>query len=443
MVLTTSGFTKLAQLAGRANGVENLATAEYPGPIGIHDEERITRNIREVLVDRIVEGLTRAVPVSQGARQSRDKTAASIVFAGNAEEVNRHFSENGWSDGLPIVPPTLKRIEAFLKFTSRLHHDLVATMIPENLRATPWNIAANGVMAGCSPETMPVLIAIAEAMGDERCGLNMIGTSSGLIPFCVINGPVAAQLNVSSGPHLISMGSNPALGRALALMIRNLAGYRPGLNYMGTFGYPLAFTLAEHESESPWEPFHVEHGFEPTTSTVTIGVTNNWGPSPGAASTDDLSGADTALELMSREIKKKVRLYNYPGIGTEAEHVMITILITPTVAKTLADAGYSKQDVKRHLHENTTMSLRDFDWILRHQSIMRTTLRAQVEAGVYPKEFLGAPDDKVRILSGPDILHIVVCGDPNRNRVMVLEGAHTRPTTKPIEGSMNLTMATV
>jgi hypothetical protein len=141
--------------------------------------------------------------------------------------------------------------------------------------------------------------------------------------------------------------------------------------------------------------------------------------------------------------KKKVSLYNYPGIGPEAEHVMITILITPTVAKILADEGYSKQDVKRHLHENTTMSLRDFDWILRHQSIMRTTLRAQVEAGVYPKEFLGAPDDKVRILSGPDILHIVVCGDPNRNRVMVLEGAHTRPTTKPIEGSVNLSLKIV
>jgi hypothetical protein len=433
VVLTTSGFTKLAQLAGKANGVQNLATAEYPGPIGIHDHERITRNIEEVLIDRIVEGLTREVPVAQGANRHRGNAATSIVFSGNADEVSRHFSEQGWSDGLPIVPPTVKRIEAFLRFTSRPAHETVATMLPENLRATPWNIAANGVMAGCSPETMPVLVAIAEAMGDERCGLNMIGTSSGLIPFCVLNGPLAERLRIAAGPHLISMGSNPALGRTLSLLIRNLAGFRPGLNYMGTFGYPLAFALAEYESESPWEPFHVEHGYELTASTVTIGVTNNWGPSPGAASTDDLSGADTALELMSREIKKKVRLYNYPGIGPEAEHVMITVLITPTVAKILADAGYSKQDVKRHLHENTAMSLRDFDWILRHQSIMRTTVRAQVEAGVYPPEFLGGPDDTVRILSGPDILHIVVCGDPNRNRVMVLEGAHTRPTIKQIE----------
>ena len=432
-MVTTSGFTRLAQFAGKANGIENLATAEYPGPIGIHDAAQITQNVERVLVARVVDGLTRETRAAGARTTSQSDAAANVVFSGDAQEVHRHFSERGWSDGLPVIPPTVERIEAFLRHTDRPAHDVVATLLPENLKATAWNIAANGVMAGCAPEMMPVLVAIAEAMGDPRCGLNMIGTSSGLIPFCVVNGPAAPRLDIASGPYLVSLGANPALGRALSLMIRNLAGFRPGVNYMGTFGYPLAFALAEYEEESPWEPFHVEQGFDRATSTVTIGVTNNWGPSPGAASTDDLSGADTALELISREIRKKVRLYNYPGIGPEAEHVMITVLITPTVAKILADAGYSKAGVKRHLHENTTLSLRDFDWILRHQSIMRTTVRAQVEAGVYPPEFLGAPDDRVRILSGPEILHIVVCGDPNRNRVMVLEGAHTSPTTKRIE----------
>ena len=432
VVVTTSGFTKLAQLAGKANGVGNLATAEYPGPIGIHGPDDIAQNVENVLVKRIVEGLTRDVPLGRDAQISKVGSVPSVVFAGTSEAVNRYFGEQGWSEGLPIVAPTVERIEVFLKFTSRSAFEPIASLLPENLTATPWNIAANGVMAGCTPEMMPLLIAIAEALGDPRCGLNMIGTSSGLIPFCFVNGPAVARLGVASGPYLVSMGANPVLGRALSLMIRNLAGFRPGLNYMGTFGYPQGFAFGEFESESPWEPFHVEHGYDAEASTVTIGVTNNWGPSPGAASTDDLGGADTALELISREIKKKVRLYNYPGIGPEAEHVMITVLITPTVAKILAEAGYSKHDVKRHLHENTTMSLRNFDWILRHQSIMRTTVRAQVEAGVYPSDFLGGPEDRVRILAGPDILHIVVCGDPNRNRVMVLEGAHTRPTTKQV-----------
>ena len=78
------------------------------------------------------------------------------------------------------------------------------------------------------------------------------------------------------------------------------------------------------------------------------------------------------------------------------------------------------------------MPLRDFEWVLKYTAILRTTLRERVEAGVFPDEFLGAPDDLVRVLSSPDILHIVVCGDPHRNRVMVMEGGHTRPTTKQI-----------
>lgn len=202
---------------------------------------------------------------------------------------------------------------------------------------------------------------------------------------------------------------------------------------MGTFGYQLAIALAEDEEESPWEPFHVEQGFERTDSTITIGVTNNWGPCPGAASTASVSGAQAALQLLSSEITKKARLYNFPAIGADAEHVMITLLMSPSVARTLADAGYSKHAVKQHLYQHTRIALRDFAWNLEHVSIMRTTLRERVEAGIYPQEFLGAPDDSVQLLSSPDLLHIIVCGDPHRNRMMVLEGGHTRPTTRRIE----------
>ena len=112
MVLTTSGFTRLAQLAGKANGIENLATAEYPGPIGIHDVARITQNVEEVLVDRIVQGLTCEVHVSRPETKSKSDAGAETVFSGTAYEVHRHFAERGWSDGLPIIPPTVERIEA-------------------------------------------------------------------------------------------------------------------------------------------------------------------------------------------------------------------------------------------------------------------------------------------------------------------------------------------
>ena len=201
---------------------------------------------------------------------------------------------------------------------------------------------------------------------------------------------------------------------------------------MGTFGYPLAFAFAESPN-SPWEPFHVSQGLHPDASAVTVGVTNNWGSSPAPYDTPDKAGAQVALELLCREVIKKTRLFNFPARGPNAETVMVTMLLSPPVAQSLADAGYSKADVKQYIYEHARMPLRDFEWVLKYTAIQRTTLRAQVEAGIYPREFLGAPDNMIRVLSSPDVVHIIVCGDPHRNRVMVMEGGHTEPTTKQVK----------
>jgi len=432
VVVTTTGFSTLARLTGKSGGVEDLAIAEYPGPLGIHDTAQITTNIETVLVDRIVAKLTRAsvghVSASAGKRDPRD-----IACTGTPEEVSRFFDKNEWSDGLPIVPPTVESIERFLEFTDRGADDTVAILQSANLRATPWNIAVNAVMAGCCPEHMPLLLAAVEGLGDERCSLNNIGSSSGIFPFVLINGPIVDQLGIQSGAQLVSRPPNSAIGRAIGLIVRNIAGFRPGSSYMGTFGYPLAIALAERAEQSPWEPFHVEQGYDRNENTVTVGVTNNWGSSPAPYDRPGQSGADTALELLSREITNKTRLFNFPARGPNAEKVMITLLLSPPVAKILAVAGYSKRDVKRHLYENTKMTLRDFDWISKYTSISGITARERVEEGVFPHEFAGASEDMVRILSSPDILHVIVCGDPRRNRMMVMEGGHTQPTTKPIK----------
>ena len=336
---------------------------------------------------------------------------------------------------MPFVPPTVERVEQFLRHSHRAPDAEIAVLPSAYLRATPRNIAANAVMAGCRAEHMPLLIAAVEALADERCSLSNIGSSSGIIPYILVNGPIAKTLGIEAGPQLISRGSNPAIGRAIGLIVRNVAGFRPGASYMGTFGYPLAFALAELEEQSPWEPFHVDHGYGRETSTVTVGVTNNWGSSPSPYDTPELSGAQVALELICREVTKKTRLFNFPAIGPEAEHVMITVLMSPPVAKSLAEAGYSKGDVRRYVHENARMPLREFDWVLRFTATMRTTARERVDAGLYPPEFAGAPDDPVRVLSSPDVVHIIVCGDPARNRIMVMEGGHSQPSIRPIAAS--------
>ena len=429
--MTATGFSTLARLTGKSGGIADLHIAEYPGPLGLHDAGQISKHVEETLIERIVDGLTRAHEGADAEAGSGGHGPREIVFSGTAEEITRRFNAQGWSDGLPLIPPTIARVEAFLKFTERAADEEIAVLPSANLKATPWNIAVNAIMAGCRPAHMPLLIAAVEALGDERCSLGNIGSSSGIFPYVLVSGPIVDQLGIERGAQLVSRGPNPAIGRAVGLIIRNIAGFRPGERYMGTFGYPLAVTLAEHE-DSPWAPFHVDAGFAPGTSTVTVGVTNNWGSSPSPYDRPDKGGARTALELLCREIVKKTRLYNFPARGPNAEAVMITLLLSPPVARSLAAAGYSKADVKRHIHEHATMRLEDYDWVLQYTAIAHTTARRQVEAGVLPPEFAGAPGDMVRVLASPDILHIVVCGDPHRNRIMVMEGGHTQPTTKPI-----------
>ena len=431
VVITTSGFSVLARFTGKAGGIDDLHIAEYPGPLGIHEAPEIESNIANVLVDRIVAGLT-ANTAGATVQSAAPRDPRAIVCAGTVEEIDRHFLEQGWSDGLPIVAPTLERVERFLRYTDRKPDEEIAILPSANLRATPWNVAVNGVMAGLSPHHMPLLIAAVEALADPECRLASIGSSSGIFPYVLVNGPLAHVLGFEHGAQLVSRGANPALGRAVGLIVKNIAGFRPGASYMGTFGYPLGFALAESEADSPWEPFHVSKGFAREATTVTIGVTNNWGPSPAAYSADGQNGAQSALELIAKEIKSSTRLFNFPARGADAERVMLTILMSPSIAKSLAEAGYSKQNIREHLFEHTRMTLREFDWVLKYTTISGQSARERVAEGVFPPEFAGAPDDSVRVLSSPGILHIVVCGDPHRNRVMVLEGGHTYPVTKEI-----------
>jgi hypothetical protein len=292
----------------------------------------------------------------------------------------------------------------------------------------------NAAMAGCEPYHMPIVMAAVKALADHRFNIGNMGSTSGLLPFVLLNGPIVKALGFESKAQLISRRANPVIGRAIGLIFKNIAGFVSGQNYMGTFGYPLVFTLAEDEEGSPWESFAVEHGFPGDASTVTLGVTNNWGPAPSPTSTSEKSGAQVTLDVICRELLKKKRAYTFPGKGENAEKAMITVLLTSALAQSLHAAGYSKQAVKNYLCENTRITLREFEWIMRYTTAKeRSSVRDKAAAGVFPPEYAGAPDDTVRLLSGPDIIHIVVCGDPYRNRLMTLEGGHADPTTVQIE----------
>lgn len=437
VVVTVTGFTEIARITAKAAGLENPRIAEYPGAVGVHSDAEIRQRVKEVLFDQIVAGLTRTEKAGPSSKGISSWDPKEIVFKGTSEQVNEFFANKDWTDGLPIVPPTLERVKEFLKFTDHAPEDEIAILPQANLKAVPWNIAANAVMAGCRPEFMPVLIAAVEAIGEERYNLNNIGTTWGVLPFLLINGPIIKQLGIEYAGQLISKGPNPALGRALGLIIRNIGGYRPGKNYMGTFGYPLVFALAENEEETPWDPFHVEHGFNKNVSAVTVGATITWGWPPSPYSRPDKTGRQSALELLCMELTKKPCLPRLAERGPNGMTNMVTLLLAPPVARSLAEGGYTKKDIREYLYENAKVPLRELDWMTQYGLPEVTTARERVQKGLYSEEYLVGPDDLVRVLPSPDVVHIVVCGDPGRNRVMTLWSGYCQPSTKEIKLPQN------
>ena len=433
MVVTLTGFTEVAHQAAKAMGVGDLRIAEYPGAVGVHHEDEVRKNVEQVLFERIIAGLTKPSIAAAATTSVPVCNLKEIVFRGTSDQVQEFFRGQQWTDGLPIIPPTPERIEAFLQYTDRAADEPIAILPQANLTAVPWNIAANGVMAGCRPEHMPILMALVEAIADEHYNLNNIGTTWGVLPYLLINGPIVRQLGIANAGQLISQGPNPALGRALGLIIKNIAGYQPGENYMGTFGYPLCFALAENEVDSPWEPFHVEHGFDRNTSTVTAGATVTWGWPPSPYDTSDKTAAQSALEFLCVDLTKKPCLPRLAERGPQGFRNMLTLLLAPPVAKALAAAGYTKPAIRQYLYEHAKVPVRELGWGLTYGHPEAFTVQDYVELGIYPAEYLVEPDTLVRLLPTPDIVHIVVCGDPDRNRIMTLWSGYVQPVTKPIE----------
>jgi len=164
-----STFVQLALFTGETKGVRGLPVVSYPGVFSVETEETFRETFKNIVLDDLIAKLTK--PIEEKEPLPLTTRQREVVFAGTFEQVNEIFFNHEWTDGLPIVPPTKDKVAEFLKYTDCSPDQEIATLPPANLRATPWNIAVNGVMAGCKPEHMPVLLAIVEALGDKEFNL--------------------------------------------------------------------------------------------------------------------------------------------------------------------------------------------------------------------------------------------------------------------------------
>ena len=183
--------------------------------------------------------------------------------------------DRGWSDGLPVVPPTEARVLAMLHGTRRAPDEVVATVPPNLVPATVEKVAINAVMAGCRPEYLPVVLTAVEAVCTDEFNMHgVLATTWFAGPVMVVNGPISRAIGMNSGINAFGPGNraNATIGRALQLVIRNVGGGRPGEIDRATFGTPgkYSFCFAEDESGSPWESLAVERGVPAGTSAVTV-----------------------------------------------------------------------------------------------------------------------------------------------------------------------------
>ena len=336
------GFVEQVYSTAVNNGVPAPRTATYPGAFAAHSREELIQNTREVLWPQIVAALTQ--PITAEEVEARSKAAVGnardIVFAGTLDEINRHFTEQRWSDGLPIVPPTIERVEAFLRFTDRPWDESVG-VLPIAFRDTlVWHVAVNGAMAGCPPEFMPLLIAYTQALGHPSYR-RTLGSTHAWIPYAWVNGPVSRQLGLDVGQGQISEPHHAALGRFINLAMLNLAGYYIKQDRMGTFGYPVSWSLAEDEEAClriGWMPHHVQQGFDLNDNALTASSALLWGNNLTPATTDPVK----IMELMAWDAVEKSQF----ATGSGPVLTPRTILVTEHTARNLARGYPAKEDLE-------------------------------------------------------------------------------------------------
>ncbi|RPI42406.1 MAG: hypothetical protein EHM59_17915 [Betaproteobacteria bacterium] len=410
------GFTKSVKAIGKQAGID-LRVATYPGVISTHERPTIAKNIEEVLVDQIVRQLTDAPSADVASEPDGQAADRDVVFTGTFEEVNELFLRNQWSDGLPIVPPTIRKVEDFLRYTDRLPDEVLGIMHPSLSAATVWSVAVNGVMSGCRPEYMPVLLAIADAMADPGYGLKHGGSTPGWEAMIIVNGPIRDQLGLDDGQGLQRPGNqaNTSIGRFYRLFARNVPRFLPGSTDMATFGQMFRAAIAENEracAEMGWAPLHVTRGFAPDESVVTItSVRSASDPFTTAG-----ESPERHLDYIVDWVKRMIEPYQSSRGYVETN----VLVLTPVIAALLARAGYSKADVERYIMQHAVVPARYYEWSMMQADhhTPGTTLAGLVEKGELPREWLVSddPDRLVPLFLPQTRWLIVVAGDPTRNR---------------------------
>lgn len=438
--IVSESFVLLARALATSKGRADLPFAVVEHPIGSLASDEAALRMRPV-AESLVESLTR-LPTSTEAtsavswptfappRPRADRTPPSAEtrttslgrrtvasLDRDVATVSDFYYDHGYSDGLPVVPPTVPRVEEMLAGGRRAGSDELGAMPPSNAIATVADVAACAVMAGCQPEYFPVVLAAVEALLDPE--FNLLGvqaTTHSVAPMIMVNGPVAGELSINAEEGCFGPGwkANATIGRAIRLVLMNVGGAYPGLTDKATFGSPAkyGFVFAENEKDSPWDPWHVDHGFAADDSTVTA---------VGGEAPHNINdhGARTAEELMLTVARTMAN----PGNNNSYQGGTPVVVFGPEHALTIANDGWSKSDVQRYLFEFARVP-----WDSFHPTNIARF--AHTRSNYFDPS---RPVESVPLADRPEDFVIAVAGGVGKFSMFIPTFGLTRPVIKPID----------
>jgi hypothetical protein len=316
-----------------------------------------------------------------------------------------HAYDQGWTDGLPIIPATPEAVQRFIAASGHPGEEVIGIIPPRKGQATVEVLAVNAVMAGCRPEYMPVIIAALEGLTDKGFPLEFMQvTTNPMTPFLLINGPIRQRLDINFGTGCLGPGwrANATIGRAIRFILQNVGGALPGVYSKSSFASPLRYSYicGENEEENPWFPFHVDQGFDRHDSTVTVFKASNYCNISGGEGV----GADEILRQIAS---------NMPPMYGGGDGALL--LLGVNHARSLHEAGLTKRDLQEKL------------WAL-----------ARLPADHFAADFAAmehsagrGADGTLWRTEGPEHIHIVVAGGPGPQDVYIAAGL---PQTRLVRG---------
>jgi hypothetical protein len=401
----TDIFDRVVRATARVQGLANLPMVFVPQPVMGKSAEELRGYIEgkdpitgKPVMQEVIEGLTKGIAAEAAA--TTDRSAPRLLEPDTEDNLHRLFLENHWTDTLPIVLPTEERVAAMLAGTSHAPDKVVGKLQMTANRGqwevTVEKVAVNAVMAGCKPEYLPVILALAASNLSARSS-----SSSSASSMAVVNGPIRKEIGMNCGIGALGPynHANATIGRAYGLLSQNgQGGSVPGESYMGSLGNGYTYnnlTFAENEERSPWEPLHVQKGFKPTDSAVSI----FWGG----------RSATFCLGLREKYWREHVRDML---IGTDAQ-ARPCLLLDPITAHQFIDRGgfAKKKDLIRWIHETAELPAGRY-WDLQ---LIQNYVYPRATYGEEPfaSNLKAKPDELIRIFPEEDINVVVVGGEAN------------------------------